>query len=220
MTGKERILLYRAIMTGIVIVAILFILLWWKGCHCGSVKPSNTDTISVKIDTVWIKRKDSIVYVPQSVKVWYPHDSLLHDTLEVFEPGTPFDTLQFIHGWKAFQDRFFAKRYYDTVLSIQYGTAKLRDTVTQNRISGRSVVIQQSIPQITKTVTLIAPKRVTMYLSLSAIGNDRQHLFGTGAGLDLMDKKGRMYGISYLFTKDYSNMVMAEIKIPIRLRKK
>lgn len=219
MNGKKLAMLYKSIPVFIILVAALFLLMWWKGCHCGGGKGNKNDTISVRIDTFWMKHSDSIVYVPVEKKVSYPVYKELHDTLEIFEQAKKIDTAAIIHGYAMLQNKYFAKRYYDTTVNIEYGTAKIKDTVTQNRLTGRSIILKQSIPEITKTVTLKAPNRTTLYLSLSAMGNEKR-LYGSGAGIDLMDKRGRMYGAAYWFTKDNNNWVAGEIKIPIRLRKK
>lgn len=215
MNELDRIYYTRMAIKLTIALAIVVLLLWWKGCSCNGGGGTTRDTISVRVDTFWKQRKDSLVYVPVPYKVTYPGKKIvLHDTLEEYN-DLPIDSSAAVR----LREKYFATRYYDTMINVQYGSIWLKDTVTQNRITGRFVELNQQIPEITKTITLQRERRVTLYLSLQAMGNDQTHLFGTGAGIGIMDKRGRYYGANYLVTKDYKNMILAEIKIPIRLHK-
>lgn len=202
-------LLFKGAVALVAIIAIIWLTLQVKSCTGGSQQGS--DTLSVKRDTVWKEYKKDTQYIPQPYAVTYYHKIVDHDTIEVYKEGIKVDTGRIL-------EQYFATRHYDETLQVQYGSARLKDTVTQNRITGRSIILTQDIPFVKETVTMLQPKRVILYFSIGAIGN-RNHLpYASGAGLGLKLKNDAMIeGMGYL-TGD-APMFGASIKIPIRLRK-
>ena len=115
-------------------------------------------------------------------------------------------------------EQYFATRFYDQDYTIQYGEAHIVDTVAQNRIIGRSVIIDQNIPEITKTVTVMQPKKLVLYWGIQALGNQQNLPYASGITLDLQLKNGGMIGGGAYLTRD-KGMFSAALKFPIGRKK-
>lgn len=204
----------KYITTLIFAIAIVIITLQLRSCFCGGGQQTR-DTVSVKIDTVWQRVKDTILLDhPVPYKVVYYKEKVLRDTLETVET-----VLQHVDSARIL-NQYLSVRPYDTTIQVQYGTIQLIDTVTQNRITGRSVFLTQDIPIVKETVTLTQPKRVVLYFSIAAIGNKDHLPYASGAGLGLKLKNDAFIeGMGYFLSGDQPAMYGASIKIPIRFRK-
>lgn len=139
-------------------------------------------------DTTYIVRRDTVrqkVLVPYAVK------------------GEPF----FIRskGDMVYRDRpayvdtaailaaYFAKVYYSDTAKVKWGSVFIRDTLTQNRIVGRSVMTDFHIPTITNTVTRTEPPRGMLFLGPD-IG------FGVGVSAAWKTKSDHLYSAGYMLT--------------------
>jgi hypothetical protein len=198
---------------------ILFIFLagMWFACNrCGhsAGSKSGSDTLSIKHDTLIVNHRDTVYFDnPVPYKVIYVQEKILHDTLEKFET-----VLEHVDSARILE-QYLAKRYYSNTSPVEYGTVIINDTVTQNRITGRSVILNQNIPEITKTVTLRDPKRNVFYAGIVALGNAANLPYASGLTFDLKLKNDMMIGGGGLLTRDKA-MYMVELKAPIRLKRR
>lgn len=209
------------------VVLIMFIGMLWLMRQAGCIggRKAASDTVSVRIDTTYILKIDTLKFetlVPY--KVQYVKEKILHDTLIDFKTISTGGIID--SAWIADHknvtiatDQYFATRFYNTVSNVQYGTATINDTVTQNRIVGRSVILNQNIPVAKETVTLTQPKRVVLFFGIQAIGNKQSLPFASGATLDLKFKNDGMIGIGGYLTRN-DPMYSISAKFPIRLRKR
>lgn len=204
---KNAATIFKWAVIGFIVIAILWM---FKQCHHheASIAPKE------KRDTVWKTATDTVKVSYQTLvpyKIIYHDSTLVHDTLETFE-------LQKVDSARILQ-QYFAERYYSRSYPVQYGSATINDTVTQNRIIGRSIIFDQSLPEITRTVTLTQPKRNVLLVGVTAIGSQFNYLYAPGVTLDLKLKTDAMIGVGALVSKDQGIIGQLSFKFPIRFRK-
>lgn len=195
-----------------VLLIIVLACLWFARSCSGTGSGNNNDTVSVKHDTQWLKHSDSLVYQPVPYAVFYKDKIVFHDTLETTEfVNLKVDSARILA-------QYFATRKYDTTINVQYGKLNIKDTVTQNRITGRSLTLNQSVPVITNTITLKQPKRVIFYVGAEVMGNITNLPYATGIDLGLKFKNDYMFEIGGLLTKT-DPMYKISFKFPVKFRK-
>jgi len=182
---------------GVILVGIIVVWSLARGCNCGGTKTiTKTDTISVRHDTIIHKIDTFVSYVPKPYKI------VRHDTLEIETeiPHAEYDSLPA----KVKQDLsdYYSKVFYKDTIPVKYGQLYTFDTVRYNRITGKGFGLDQSIPEITNTVTLQAPKRVTGYIGFTEIGSPTTPFYQIGASFYLQGKNQRIFGSGALIDKD------------------
>ena len=194
-------------------VLLIVLLLGLRNCKGGGsfFSCNGPDTISVKKDTVIYRDSVRIVYVPTPIEVirtkvkWF--EKIVHDTLPPirdYDYALPCDSVAV--------NAYFKTVIYDTVLDGTRWSARIKDTVTQNRLVGRSISVNTSDTTITNTVTLRQPKRVVGYVGL--VG---QYPFAVGADFSLKGKNDRMYSAGLLLTENNKFIYQLGARFPIRL---
>lgn len=201
------------------VVAIIAIFLLFRECGngCKLFKGNSrlNDTISVKIDTVFVQVKGDTTYVPEIIGVSNTiyETKWKHDTLETFEVRIdPADTAAILA--RCNQSAF----YSDTRKIGEYGTVTIKDTVSQNRISSRGFSYDIKIPEVTKAITL-RDKRIVGYIGVSGMGNPEQPIHSLGLDFSLRLKSDYILGIGAKFTKAGAMYYEAQFKAPIRLKR-
>ena len=175
-----------------VIAIIIVAILLFK--RCGN-KSGNEPKI--KIDTVYKEVKGETVYVPKVDTIYFTrtttknipyriYDTLFLPELVELEP----DTAAIVANYTK------AYLYSDTVRN-KYGNIIINDTLTRNRIYGRGVKTYLLIPEVTKTITLVQPKRNQLYFGGGLFGNEEKILQGYEAGLMFKSKQDRVLSLSY-----------------------
>lgn len=196
-----------------VLVIILIIVTRIEKCMSGGSNKPVKDTISVRVDTVFVQLKSDTFYTP------VPYETIRYktDTIETFSTKyqyLPVDTTKIL---KAF---FETKHYSDTIeLKPNYGFIFVNDTVSQNRIVKRGVKQNLSLPTVTKTVVLTQPRRVVAYLGLEVLGNKTSPLWGSGVSFGLQMRDGKYYGIKGILNTTGQELYGIDFKLPIRFRK-
>jgi hypothetical protein len=208
MTTKQGISIFWGI---VVLAAIIFLFYVFRGCFFKGTKPATSDTISVKIDTQWLKQDTFISYVPQPYKVnvpipYYVHDSTIKYSVEKV------DSLAILKD-------YLSTKYYKDVVTVPYGSVTINDTVTKNLISGRGVLSNINVPVVTKTVTIQAQQRNVVLFGVGLLGNKISPLYGAEATLDFKNKKDRIYEAGIVVLRGGDLYYKGSIKIPIRLHK-
>jgi hypothetical protein len=203
-------------------VAIVAIFLFGRSCGIRSVtKQAGSDT------TI---HKDSLVirYKPVPYKV-IEHDSDIvfrpwivekpvHDTTKGIDhyfiiPLTKEDTLAIVKD-------YFQTAFYDTTIKLSRGMARLIDTVTENRISGRQVYVTGTDTTITNTIVIKPPRAIVLSFTLSAMGNFRSPLFGEGVGLNLKLPSEGTYDLKLFNVPGHRPMLQFTKGWPLRFKKK
>jgi hypothetical protein len=140
------------------------------------------------MDTTYVTHRDTVrehVPVPFRVK---------GETIRVVSPGKVVYVDRPAHVDTAtILSAFYSKVYYTDTARMKWGSIFIRDTLTQNRIVGRSVMTDFSLPTITKTVTRTeAPRRMLF------IGPDIG--FGIGVSAAYKTKTDHLFGLGYMLT--------------------
>jgi hypothetical protein len=181
-------------MKNIVIVAIIiiafFVVLTQRGCigHSNSRQP---DTLIVT-DTFWTKHDSLIVKpVPVPYEVPVPFEVLSTE----YKADTAYPKLK--QQYEDLAKRFASRKIYtDSVHVGQYGHIRIVDTVTENKIVGRSFRENYKIPVVkeTKTITKYDDPKRQVYvgggLNLTSGGNVRS----AEGGILYKTKKDQIYG--------------------------
>lgn len=196
---------------------ILVVLLLLKNCTntlFNGFFGSKTDTISTKVDTVWVIERGDTMYVPIPQKVTNTIYTPLYktDTLEITEV-LPADTA-------AILNRFYQKVFYSDTQSItDYGKIIIQDTVYRNRITARRLQTDFRIPNTNTTIT-IEKKRNVVYMGANVVGTPLAPLYAIGGDLSIKAKDDRIYSVGAFTTKNGTIYYQAGFKAPIRLRKR
>jgi len=197
------------------VMAAIIIAIFYAGCQYGVhsvIKTIHTDT-TIRHDTLKLTGKpvpykvthDSLIYV-KGRPVLYA----VHDTLEPLV--NPADT-------QAILKRFFETAYYKDVRDIKRGTVTIEDTVTQNRIAGRSVKVVVADTTIEKTITLTQPKRIILYWGGNIIGNPNNIIYGAGTDVSLKWQNDMIYGLGVKWLNGHQMFYEGKVMFPIRLKK-
>ena len=209
MTTKEWFNILKWVIA-LAIVVLLFV--FFRGCGKGAGSNVIRDTISVQtVKTVEVIKTDTS-YIPVPYKVVQYVSKFKTDTLESFEVIR--DTL------KAIKD-YLATRYYRDTLDLKdsAGYIVLMDTISRNKAIGRGIQASINKTTVTTTITVPAPKRVTLYVGINAVGNKENTIYAVGGSFGIMAKNGKYYGAIVQLTKSGQPMYGAQILLPIRLRK-
>lgn len=176
----------------------------------GSTK---TDTIKIVRDTTYILHDTTISYVPRPYKIEVIKDSLIflerEPTIEDYPPMV-----------KRWIENYNSRVYYDTTISVPYGSANIKDTLFKNRIVGRSFSLTQSIPEIKETITLREKPRVKGFIGLGLAGNIQTPLSQTEISFGLLMKNNSYYGIKGILQKEGTTLYGIEYKRLITFKKR
>lgn len=180
----------KNIVIGVIITIAFFVILTQRGCmgHSSSKGP---DTVIVT-DTQW-QRHDSLIIkpIPAPYEVPVPFEVLSTQ----YKADTAYPALK--QQYETLVKQYASKRIYvDSVRVGQHGHIRITDTVTENKLTGRSFKENYSIPIIkeTKTITKYHDPVRQLYagggLNLTSGGNVR----GAEGGLLYKTKKDQIIG--------------------------
>lgn len=201
---------YSVILIGIAV--IVWVVSLFK-CNGSGGKEIKNDTVSYTRDTIIYVHDTTIVYKPQPYK-----EEIIRDSIIYLERQPEFkDFPPIAQRWI---EEYHKRKFYDTTFNVQYGTARIIDTIYKNRLTGRSFSLQQSIPEITNTVTLREPKRVKGMIGLGIAGNIIQPLSQTEVSFGLLMKNNSYYGIKGILQKEGTTLYGVEFKRIISFRKR
>lgn len=210
MTTDQRISVFKY---SVILIGMILLFMFWRGCKNSGSGKAVSDTLNVKVDTVYVQSKADTFYTPAVVKTEYR--SVIKyktDTLESFE-YIPVDTVAILKN-------HYATRYYEDQISVKYGRLTINDTITRNAIAGRGVKTDFNIPVVEKTITVARPKRNVVYIGFGALGSEQSFLEQTKATIGVKAKNEKYYGIETALSRSGNILIGFEFKIPIRLTKK
>jgi hypothetical protein len=172
-----------------IVALILFVLLEWF--NPGGVMPGKKVYIEGKAYEV-IKHDIDTVDIVKTKVVTKKGEDIYHETIvekEVIIP-TIVDTAALLKD-------FFAKNIYKDTLQLpdSLGTVALLDTITQNKILGRT--FNASVKQRTIKETLIVKElpKTQVYYGLTGGFNKADVVSNVGAGLLIKTKKDKIYNL-------------------------
>ena len=172
----------------IIIILVGIILLQRLDCNSGSGSTPKNDTTIVR-DTLW-KHYDTTVKKPMVIR------KTIHDTLPPeYYPDPMYDSL--VVQYRELAKDFLAKNIYEDTFLLPNlkGSLRIKDTVKNNKLMGRSYEADYQIPTVKETITITEhalPKR-QLYVggglaaNLSGFGNAQ-------VGLLYKDRKDKLFG--------------------------
>lgn len=163
-------------------VACFFLI---KGCMVPSVKTVTQTTYIKSWDTAYQPVLNPYKVVQEPVYV-YKDRAGKHDTEYLVRPADV-DTAAILKD-------FFAQVLYNDTMLVKYGVVIIKDTISQNRIAGRSVMERFEIPTVTTIVTKTLPPSRELYLG-GIIG------YQVGVGALYKDRKDQLFGASMSLTQ-------------------
>lgn len=200
------------------VICLLILWLILRDLRCGDGGTAVTrDTVSfVRDTTIYVYQTDT-QYIPKPYRVDSPPDTIELEGEPIYR-YYPVDSLP-ITFRNAIRDYYSAKYYLDS-FDVQYGKLYLYDTVYKNQIRRKSFSLQQSIPEITNTITLEKPTRTAAFIGLSIAGNKGVPFYAAGVDFGLKFKNDSYLGIEGLLLKDGTPIYGIQYMKKIRLRKR
>ena len=168
-------------------VLIIFVLLEWF--NPGGVMPGKKVFIAGKAYEV-IKHEIDTVDIVKTKVVTKKGEDIYHETIvekEVIIPAV-IDTMALL------KDYYSKVLYKDTlVLPDSLGIVALNDTISQNKILGRTFNASVKQRTIKETMIVKEPAKTQLYYGLNAGFNKEDYVSAVGAGLILKTKKDKIY---------------------------
>jgi hypothetical protein len=194
--------------------SILVILLacFYVGCEynsCNSTKPI------VKKDSIITKYKDSIVYVPTPYKI----DSLVYKYTNkntVIIDSCSYPVYYSVHvDTELILKKYFNTLYYSDTAKLKRGIAIINDTVSTNKIIGRSISVSESDTSIETTIIKTQPKKVILFWNATALNN-----FAIGTGISLKFKTDLIITANAFINTDNKLIYQGVVHFPIHLKRR
>lgn len=196
-------------LTNILIVFLLCLLLI-KSCKNNPYSISSPKIIR---DTTWV-HKDSVVYYQPQVFKSVPATSTKEYYTKEYLPDTNYNIL--LVQYREIVNKLLAQNiYFDSTKIDTIGYVYVRDTVSHNKISGRSVSYSVKYPIIKETIIVPEKKRNQVYAGFSVLGqpfpinsingellfkNKLDNIFGASIGITSDSKI--QYGVKYYYKID------------------
>ncbi len=204
----------------VILICFMAGVFMFRGCKCNKEKIKEVPI--VRVDTFWKKQDTLISYVPAPYKVLVPqrievpqnNDYLV---LQSAEKDAIIEALS--DSLKTMRDYLTTRFYYDSFM-VQYGKVYSIDTVQFNRVIGKSISVNISVPIVHEVRTIQAQKRNVVLFGFGAIGNKISPLYGTEFTLDLKNRQDRIYEGGAILLRGGELYFKGSIKWPIRLTKK
>jgi hypothetical protein len=165
---------------GIIVILVIIILLQ-RSCSSNVI---NTKSVT-KIDTVFIKRTDTVV---KTIPIY---KTLPGKITKEYIPSSNCDSLKL--QYTSIRDKFLSRNVYKDTLDIShFGNIIIIDTIEKNQLSKRTKLFNYKIPEITKTITNTVPPTRQLYIGGNIYGQLNRISIIT-PGLIYKDRQDRIY---------------------------
>lgn len=164
-------------------------------CNSPSLPVPKSDTTIIK-DTTWAV-KDSIIYEQELIPIYVKVPVSIPDSLKADTSYTVLDS-----QYTAVVKEWLTTRTYRDSFSFDSSKVTIFDTVSQNRLVGRSVAFQMRYPVYTEstTVTTVLPYARKLYAGGAFSLNKGLNKGILEAGLLYKDRKEHIYQFKVSFT--------------------
>lgn len=177
-------------LTGLIIVGLTAFIFFNRGCEKGS-NAKGPDTLRV-VDTVWQKHDSLIVKsIPVPYEIPVPYKIL--ETK--YAPDTAYPKLKL--QYESLARQYASRRIYqDSVRVGKFGHIKVIDTVTENKLIGRSFKENYKIPLVkeTTTITKYAEPTRQLYVGGGVNGTSLTSFRSVEAGVLYKTRKDKVFG--------------------------
>jgi hypothetical protein len=179
----------------ILLALAVFFIMFFKGCF----QPTPQPTVTVKRDTIYsvIQSHAPVQSQPIVIAAQQPTPGQTNTIREIIYKN---DTTAI----KQILERYYSKSSYKDVLKIDsIGTVQVNDTVSENKIVGRSYTYALKYPVITNTVTIKEPYKPTNKLLYGAgvSGNAVALVNQFNAGIALQNRKDDLFVLNATLSK-------------------
>lgn len=176
---------------GLVIIALVGILAFQRGCFNGNSEAKGPDTLVVH-DTTWQEHTKIVVKdVPVIHEIPVTREVLVKE----YQADTSYPKLK--AQYEALVKNYASKRVYkDSVKVGTFGHIEITDTVSENKLSKRTAKDNFKIPIVKETMTITKyaePKR-QLYIGGGINLNSGPNVRSAEAGLLYKTKKDQIYG--------------------------
>lgn len=177
----------------IVIIALMAIIIFQRTGY--TYIPAEAPKVIIDTFVNIVKVHDTIKGKPVFIKA--KRDTLWRDSL-IFQPDTNYANL--LKQYIALGDSHFAKNIYKTSYELDsFGTASVVDTVSANKLTGRLISYNLTIPTKTITVTKTASPVRQLYLGGGLYGNPLTIIKSVNLGVLYKDRQDRIFVASIGF---------------------
>lgn len=190
-----------------IVIIFLLCLLFIKSCNNN---PSPISSPKIIRDTTWVY-KDSVIYSKPQIYKSIPAISTKEYYTKEYLPDTNYSKL--LAQYKDIVNKLLAQNIYlDSAKIDTIGYVYLKDTISSNKISGRSVSYSVKYPIIKETIVIPEKKRNQVYAGFSILGqpfpinslngellfkNKSDNIFGASVGITSDSKI--QYGVKYYY---------------------
>jgi hypothetical protein len=201
----------------LIICILAFVIILERSC--GEKTPTPKPTITVVRDTTWATPPAPIVNVYPTITNKIPAAVVQqgHDTL--FLPSTNDSILRI--QYKALRDSLLSQNIYNQTYRQDSSSIDIVDTVSQNKLLGRSYKFNLKYPIVTNTITIKEP-----YIPVAQVffgggfsGSQLQPIQDFHVGALLKTKKDQVYGVKAGLSPVGGLVIGADMYWKIKLRK-
>lgn len=175
------------------LVIALFLVIMFQ--RCGTTPPTNQKPIIITVvDTSWKHFVQPVINVQPTPTGHIPAPIVYVGKDSTIYVPSPVDSILRIQ-YKALRDSLLSQNIYkDQVLKFDSSSVTITDTVTQNRLAGRSYHFDLKYPVVTKTTTITNPYKPTrqLYVGGGIMGNPISIVSGATLGLMYKDRQDRV----------------------------
>ena len=194
------------------VIAFLLLVLLFRTCR----NPYPISSPQIIRDTTWVI-KDSIIYSKPQVTKVIPATSTKEYYTREYLPDTNYQKL--LLQYREVVDKLLSQNIYlDSIKIDTTGYAYISDTISQNKISGRSLSYSIKYPTIRQTITIPEKKRNQLYAGFSILGQPLP-LNSLNAELLLKNKADNIFGVSLGITSDTKIKYGVRYYTKIKLKK-
>jgi len=202
---KPELIIYRTVITA------LLIIIFWQQCNIPDCHPEPGE--GQTHDTIRIILKDTTKSTPQPIAIIKPLVTLSLSKGNHLQPYTPTNTTtpqdyepattchpELVEGQQPEEPCSYQVIYSDTITK-PFGSIIIDDTVSGNRLTGRTVTTSITSEKITITKVKEVPQRRTqLYAGINIYGNQAEPLYGLGPSIILKTKKDKAISAGAIYT--------------------
>lgn len=202
----------------LVIIALFAVVVLQR---CGEKAPTPQAPIIVQtIDTNWLKKmQQPVVVLNPKISNYIPASK--NPKIDTAYLPSADDSILRIQ-YAALRDSLLNIKTYDNTYTYDSSSVTIKDTVTENKLLGRSYQFNIKYPVITNTTTITqqAPPVRQMYIGGSLLGNPSNLLGGAKINLIYKDRKDRIYNTGVMQQFNGQTFYEFGTAFKINLRKK
>lgn len=168
---------------------VVIILLLLRGC--GNKKEEKKPEPTIVYDTIYKEERIDTLFIPKPYAVYLPGN--------VPKPLEKWDTLYIPDevDTAAILEDYHSFYIYSDTIKNKYGYVVIDDTISRNKIYSRGATTRLQIPEVTRTITLVQPKRSALFIGAGVFGNQNDIAAGYNVNLSMKTKKDRMLEVGY-----------------------